>query len=230
MKKKHKVLEHVSSVEFFPKIKPSKFFIPDWYRKTGKIYGNKKNQLPLNLTFKACATFGDSFTSGYMLPLPVDIAVRQESGHTIITWNDSSLTVLDQRNPITNSNLPIPGGMSSQHFAWSSKNLIKLPNGYSALITHPLNRYDLPFITLSGIIDGGIVIHEGMIPVFFSKTFEGIIPAGTPIAQIIPFKTESWKNFENPDLIKESYPNKLIVINKAYGWYKQNVWKKKTYE
>lgn len=35
------------------------------------------------------------------------------------------------------------------HNAWA----IEAPPGHSVLFTHPLNRYDLPLITLAGLVD-----------------------------------------------------------------------------
>ena len=35
------------------------------------------------------------------------------------------------------------------HNLWS----IEAPEGYSLLFTHPVNRFDLPFTTLSGLVD-----------------------------------------------------------------------------
>ena len=61
------------------------------------------------------------------------------------------------------------------------------------MITHPLNRNDLPFITISGIVDGNFAISaDGNVPFYIKNNFEGIIPQGTPIAQLIPFYRQNW--------------------------------------
>jgi hypothetical protein len=57
-----------------------------------------------------------------------------------------------------------------------------------------------------------------------------MIPMGTPIAQILPFKREDWKSVEDKTLEKEARLNYLKSSSVFRGWYKNNIWKKKTYE
>ena len=230
--KKSLMLEHCALDQSFPNVEPMKKNIPNWFKKKNKFANNDKflKVLPAQLTFKACSTFGESFIAGYSMPLPVDIAVRQTEGGPSITWHDQSESFLEARASEINSELPIPLGCHEQSFAWHTKNIIKIPKGYSALLTHPLNRHDLPFVTLSGIVDGEFVLQDGNCPVFFSKDFEGVIPAGTPILQILLFKRENWKSKINTKLLLQAQINKRKSMNTAYGWYKQNHWQKKMYD
>jgi hypothetical protein len=180
-----------------------------------------------------CSVFGDSFITGYAIPLIVDIFVTQEPNGTNITWNDKSHNILVNRPYTkelveTTNKLPVPIGCSDQHLSWITNHIFEIPKGYSALVTHPLNRHDLPFVTLSGIIDD-FVVPVGNVPVFFSSTFEGIIPAGTPIAQIIPFKREDWDSKEDKGVLEPGNLNTFYSSRQATGWYKQNIWKKKTF-
>jgi hypothetical protein len=181
-----------------------------------------------------CSVFGDSFITGYAIPLIVDIFVTQEPNGTNITWNDKSHNILVNRPYTkelveTTNKLPVPIGCSDQHLSWITNHIFEIPKGYSALVTHPLNRHDLPFVTLSGIIDN-FVVHEGQIPVYFSSKFEGVVSAGTPIAQILLFKRENWKSKLDTTILKIAKKNKFLSETKAYGWYKNNVWNKKRYE
>jgi hypothetical protein len=71
---------------------------------------------------------------------------------------------------------------------------IEAPPGYSLLFTHPVNRDDLPFTTLSGLIDCD-TFHDS--PLNFparwhDANFNGVLPKGTPVAQCLPVKRESW--------------------------------------
>ena len=170
----------------------------------------------------------DSFTSGYTIPLIVDIAVRQTPGGPVVSWNDGNLEVVSLRESGTNQLLPVPAGHAPLHFVWKTQHVYEIPKGYSAIATHPLNRFDLPFTTLSGIIDD-FVVPPGNVPVFFSNTFEGVIPAGTPILQVIPFKQESWTNQTDEKLLQQARLNNFYSMRAAYGWYKKNIWKKKTF-
>ena len=98
------------------------------------------------------------------------------------------------------------------------------------LVTHPINRFDLPFQTLSAVIDGGFTVAgDSNIPFFLKKGFVGVIPQGTPIAQVIPFKQGSWNSELESGLLQEG---KLIGQRShavLYGWYKKTFWTKKQY-
>jgi hypothetical protein len=106
-----------------------------------------------------------------------------------------------------------------------------LPDGYSAIVMHPLNRVDLPFITMSGIVDFDKSIHApiGNIPFFIKKGFEGTIPAGTPMFQIIPFKREDW-NSENQPYSDIFWQEKMKERKSIANIYKKKIWQKKSYE
>ena len=71
---------------------------------------------------------------------------------------------------------------------------IESPPGYSLLITHPINRYDLPFTTLTGLIDTDLYKDNFInFPARWRDlSFRGVLPKGTPIAQCIPVKRELW--------------------------------------
>jgi hypothetical protein len=99
------------------------------------------------------------------------------------------------------------------------------------LFTHPLNRHDLPFTTLSAIIDGGLIMSgNGDVPFYIKKNFEGIIPQGTPIAQVIPFRQENWQSKKTKGLFKkgEQHYNKSSSL--IFGWYKKTFWTRKKYD
>ena len=76
------------------------------------------------------------------------------------------------------------------HNLWS----IEAPQGYSLLFTHPLNRFDLPFTTLSGMVDCDSFRDSWIyFPAHWhDMNFSGVLPMGTPIAQCLPVKRESW--------------------------------------
>jgi hypothetical protein len=216
--------------EFFEPIVEAKQFIPDWYKKippytTGKLeISNYKS----NASMKNCMPFLDSLTIGFMITTQMDIQVTLVNGGPVVTW-------LQQPDPLmgrgTSVNVfPIPKGSNSQHFAWVLPCAFKTPKGYSLFFTHPFNRFDLPFTTLSGIMDAYKGMPGGFVPFFFEQGFEGIIPKGTPIAQIIPFKKENWvakKNKKVTDLARRQNFNAKSVTK---GYYKANVWIRTLFE
>ena len=68
---------------------------------------------------------------------------------------------------------------------------IKLPPGYSLLFTQPLNRPDLPFTCFSGVVDCDRFDTTVNIPFAWTgPTGDHVLPAGTPIAQVVPLRRE----------------------------------------
>ena len=127
-----------------------------------------------------------------------------------------------------------PHGYHAKHFHWWPNWGIELPKGYSALVTSPLNRFDLPFLTVAGIIDSDKYTMPGLMPFFLKEGFSGLIPKGTPYAQIIPIKREDWTSEHIYYTNQEMYDRHVATTDKyrvAYGGiYKQKTWEKKNYE
>jgi hypothetical protein len=65
---------------------------------------------------------------------------------------------------------------------------IELEEGYSLFATHPVNRADLPFRLLTGLVDSDRFSDVGILfpAVWVDPGFNGVLPAGTPVAQCFP--------------------------------------------
>jgi hypothetical protein len=105
---------------------------------------------------------------------------------------------------------------------------MKAPRGYSILITHPLNRFDLPFTTTSGIIDSDGWVPPGNIPFFLQKGFNGVIPKGTPFAHVFPYKRDSWVMSISKVLQARAFFDGKIDRSQV-GYYKKKYWNRKNY-
>lgn len=215
--------------------KPSKKYIPQWY-KDGELWlGGTPNieSYSSNTGMKHCMPFLDAMTSGYMLETPADIQVVRSKGNAIprITWMLKPDPV-DLRSNDLGSTIPKLVGHDPDNWAWVGQFGIKVPKGYSVLLTHPFNRFDLPFTTLSGIMDSDGHYAAGRVPFFLKSEFEGVIPAGTPIAQLLPFKRESWVHEVDYDeeLAWETSQQNYNARKVMSGYYKKNVWVKKSYD
>lgn len=70
---------------------------------------------------------------------------------------------------------------------------VELPRGWSLLTTHPLNRDDLPFRTLTGFVDADRFHQVGLLfPArWLDPETPRTLPRGTPIAQCIPLPRTS---------------------------------------
>ncbi|MBS0528301.1 MAG: hypothetical protein JSS22_02765, partial [Proteobacteria bacterium] len=76
------------------------------------------------------------------------------------------------------------------HNLWT----IEAPEGYSVLFTHPLNRFDLPFTALTGLVDCDRYVDNWIhFPAHWhDMNFSGVLPKGTPVAQCFAVKREDW--------------------------------------
>jgi hypothetical protein len=93
----------------------------------------------------------------------------------------------------------------------------------------------LPFITTSGIIDNDKVNLPGTMPFYVVKGFTGILPAGTPYAQLLPFKRENWVSEHVDSVGYEEMMIKNQENSDKYrrpdgGIYQKEVWERRIYE
>ena len=149
-------------------------------------------------TVKRCPPFVDAMTAGFLIPLLCDVTVKKGE----FTWDfdlPACESVTFARSPI---GVHDAGQVSGTPMAEADRFLIKFlnlwtieaPQGYAVLYTHPHNRFDLPFTTLSGLVDSDR-FHDVWInfPAHWrDPDFEGVLPRGTPIAQCIPVKRDAW--------------------------------------
>ena len=69
---------------------------------------------------------------------------------------------------------------------------IKVPAGYSVLLTQPFNRPDLPFTCFSGFVDCDRFATTINMPFLWTGPVgQHVLPAGTPIAQIVPIRRDA---------------------------------------
>jgi hypothetical protein len=227
---------------FVPEPRPAANYIPEWYRKTKNNFSEKEyiekarmkrylnNEVnPENIpSIKACTPFRDSMVNGYIQETWCDIYIHVEKSTEQIFYSYSTdPEIISMRNFISiESDVHYP-----IEFIWKIPWLPKLPNGYSALFTHPLNHFELPFMSTSGIIDSDDYYHVsfGEFPFYIKKEFSGIIPAGTPMYQIIPIKRDSWNSKKEKFDIKDRKKRSYEINKKFYNNYKRFFHKKKTF-
>ena len=229
---KKNILQYAKLETHLPNITPTRLHVPQWWKDADLWVGGKMevDQFKSNPALKACVPFLDSLQVGYVITLHTDMLVTQdEFGDPVIKWlmSPDPVTIRDHTK---NPTIPVPNGYLHHNYVWRSPYFIKTPKGYSSIICHPLNRNDLPFLTLDAVVDTDTVMYNGHIPFFLKKGFTGEIKRGTPIIMIFPFKRENWSIEENNSLIKEGGILEKISRSVFSGNYKHNIWKKKVYE
>lgn len=164
-------------------------------------------------------------TAGYIIPTYVDIQVTQRDGLPYYEWPSQdpiSFHPVDQAPIYPKSNgAPFPKWLNP----WS----IKTPRGYSCLFIPPMHNPNGFFTILPGVVDTDTYTAPANLPFTLDDVlWEGIIPAGTPMVQVIPFKRDSFKMDIGVDLKEQ----KVVTTKLKSLWfnsYKRQFWSRKEY-
>jgi hypothetical protein len=185
------VIEFVTKDEYYgaiPEPIPANRVIPDWYRNLpGRVGGNEDS---LQSTVKRCAPFMEAMTMGWIIPLAGEVEFMAQSGR--VEWkSDFKEELIDAHG------MAQVGGEAFPNSDWPVLKFInpwciKVPDGYSALITSPFNRIEPLFQTFSGVVDVDSYFNNINAPFMWTGgDFEGVVEDGRPIVQVIPFKRGS---------------------------------------
>lgn len=168
-------------------------------------------------TVKRCPPFIDAMTSGFLLPLMCDVTV--EDGE--FSWDadlPASKLVAFPRAPVGfHDPSQITGApfFDADRFVIKFHNLwtIQAPPGYAILFTHPFNRFDLPFMTLTGMVDSDRYYDAWIhFPAIWRDTgFRGVLPRGTPIAQCVAVQRQSWEGQTTAMTPGEAHRTHVVV-------------------
>jgi len=213
---------------------PSTKFIPEWYKNAKSYLNDEKkpsNKEPFS-TVKKCIPVFDAITAGYMIVLGQDMYCEQTESGPYFHWRaeggDQKDEVLTQHHHFQVQGHPENnlGHQLKIENPW----LIKTEPGYSCMILPPLHR-DNQLVILSGIVDTDKYYEKINLPFNLKdKYFEGMIEAGTPIAQVIPFKRESYEMEIVPLDKKRSFINQRTIASKLFDAYRNLYWSRKEYK
>ena len=155
-------------------------------------------------TVKQCPPFVDAMRHGVMLVLPCDVKVAPGMKFSW-DWPLPELTL--QGHPRAPLSFHVPEQIDGSPLAHGTRSALKfnsfwtieLEPGWSLLAMHPVNREDLPFRTLTGLVDADRFNEVGInFPaVWLDEQFSGVLPRGLPIAQCCAVPRES------PELVFE---------------------------
>jgi hypothetical protein len=198
--------------------------IPEWYKKQNRYTGGTKSLSPetgtYNTTIKACMPVFDLISAGYIIKTPADIYVSiKEDGLPNFSWAINDYTCIESHGFLQYDSFSIPPEFHQIGYKFVNPWITETPKGYSSIFVSPVLRDDLPFQCLPAIVDTDNHPIPVNFPFFLRKDFEGLIPAGTPMIQIIPFKREKWK------LKTENYNPKFNSVWKKAERYIGNRYK-----
>ena len=209
---------------------PASKFIPDWYKNIESyMSGNKKpnGDGGTDATIKRCMPVFDAITAGYIIISPADVYVSIKEEKQFFEWSTLGLISF---HPIEQAP---EHPMRNQHAypKWMNPWAIKTPKGYSTLFTQPMHRESV-FTILPGIVDTDTYTAPVNFPMVINDpNFEGLIPKGTPIAQVIPFKREDWQmEIGSIEELKEQHSITQKLQTKFFDRYKSMFWSRKEYK
>jgi hypothetical protein len=213
-----------ASPEYAPK--PAIHFIPNWYKEMEASFPKKRGPETL-LTIKKCIPVLDAITAGYIIVSPCDIYVTFENEAPKYTPAPAHPNIIEfhpmkqgYKHPNANG-FPFP--------KWVNPWGIKTPKGYSCLFIPPMHNENEHFEILEGIVDTDSYFATINFPfVLKNPKQEFLIPAGTPIAQVIPFKRDAWKSKFSENV---GEPRRLAryVDTQFFDRYKRLFWNRKSY-
>jgi hypothetical protein len=180
-------------------------------------------------TVKQCPPFVDAMAYGFVVPLPCDVQVEQ--GRLSWDWNLPVLEVRGHtRSPLS---FHVPAQVAGTPFHDDQRSIVKfnsfwtieLDPGWSLFATHPVNRADLPFRLLTGLVDADRFHAVG---IFFPAVWTdpdlcGVLARGTPIAQCFPVpRAQAELRFEplSPERIG-SYEEVTAAVLATPGVYRR---------
>lgn len=174
--------------DHLPRPVPARSALPDWLRAMpanahSEIHGREIR------TVKQCPPFVDAMAYGVQILLPCDVAVSSGS----FSWDWDIPEPLTSGHPRAPLSFHVAAQFPDTPFAKAGQAAIKfnsfwtieLEPGWSLFATHPVNRDDLPFRLISGLVDSDR-FHDGGInfpAIWTQPDFSGVLPKGTPVAQ-----------------------------------------------
>jgi hypothetical protein len=218
--------------EFYPV--PSSKAIGDWYKKTTSYSGGAgisfdKEANSANTTIKKCMPFFDAMTAGYTIFTHTDLFISQdESGVPFYNWK--GYDAIEFHSPKQISEHPeAPNHLVPK---WMNPWAIKTPKNYSCFFSNPMHRDKSPINIIEGIVDTDSYTSPVNFPFMLKDwSYRGLVPAGTPIAQVIPFKRESWEMQISQDSPNhERFMVDAVLFAKYVNAYKNHFWAKKEFK
>jgi hypothetical protein len=183
-------------IDTLPRPLPARQALPDWLRRMPSRAFSETHDSDVR-TVKQCPPFVDAMAHGFLMPLPCDVLVRD--GVFSWQWNLAPLAV--ETHPRAPLSFHVPAQAAGSPFHDPQQAIVKfnsfwtveLEPGYSLFATHPVNRADLPFRLLTGLVDADRFADVGILfpAVWVAPHFSGVLRAGTPVAQCFPILRDS---------------------------------------
>jgi hypothetical protein len=173
-------LEH--QLALFPHPYPAGRSVPAWLK--GMPMDNEGIR-----SLKRCPPFLEAMVAGYLIPAPCDVEFTVTADGQV-SWQ-SHYKVIESHTPPQYAGAPFQNNVVLK---FKNPWVIRTPAEYCTLITGPVNRFNLPFVPLSGIVETATYYREVHLPMVSTMRPGGrfLLKRGEPLAQVIPIRHEQW--------------------------------------
>jgi hypothetical protein len=215
--------------DHLPRPVPARGALPDWLRAMPAKAASEIHGRDIR-TVKQCPPFVDAMAFGVLILLLCDVTV--DRGSFSWAWNiPEPSTSGHPRAPLS---FHVAAQFAGAPFAKGGQAAIKfnsfwtieLEPGWSLFATHPVNRDDLPFRLVTGLVDADR-FHDGGInfpAIWMQPDFSGVLAKGTPVAQVFAVpRTAPQLVFESFDEVhKEAYAKTVAEVLAAPNVYRKH--------
>ncbi|HWK45069.1 MAG TPA: hypothetical protein VNT30_10125 [Stellaceae bacterium] len=182
-------------IDHLPRPIAAREALPSWLQAMRRVGYSEAHGQDVR-TVKQCPPFVDAMSHGFIIPLPCDVMVS--GGRFSWDWDIPRLSsTLHPQAPLS---FHVPAQLEGSPFHTPDQVVVKfnsfwtieLEPGWSLFATHPVNRADLPFRLLSGLVDADRFTDVGILfpAVWSDPDFEGVLPRGMPVAQCFAVSRE----------------------------------------
>lgn len=203
---------------------PARSVLPQWLDKQVRAK---------NVKFVRCPGMHDMSHHGYLIPAWSDIHIKANAQGVVVDMplvHDNSLKPQFMDFSIVDGLAPIRDGVA--------KKVIKVPGPWGVFTEPGYSAYVVPATSHSPFLDklyvyGGMVDYEKFHTINFIFTAlepcEFVIPMGTPLLQVIPFKNEPYHAIVGKATSDERDQHQFSFKTRVIGAYRRLFHRKKTF-